>query len=90
MDALKLYVKLYLNACICKHKLLDVSSLEARGRNLSGHSHTETPSSMSSVSEMDELMNALELGDRVGVQYYHNHLKSKMQLDYYWALVRCI
>ena len=54
-------------------------SLEARGHNLSGHSHTETPSSMSSVSEMDELMNALELGDRVSffiksVEFSHRRL----------------
>ncbi len=42
--------------------------LEPPGRaHGGGHSHTETPSSISSVSEMDELMTALELGERVGL-----------------------
>ena len=34
---------------------------------MSGHAHIETPSSMSSVGEVDEIMTTLELGDRVGV-----------------------
>ena len=58
----------YMYICINKHF---VCSLEPRSRNLSGHSHTETPSSMSSVSEVDELMTALELGERVGSIILH-------------------
>ncbi|KAL5019275.1 hypothetical protein ScPMuIL_004997 [Solemya velum] len=35
--------------------------LEPRSRNLSGHSHTETPSSVSSMSEVEELLNNVQL-----------------------------
>ena len=62
---MKIIVLLFLKLVVLSFYFTISFSLEARGHNLSGHSHTETPSSMSSVSEMDELMNALELGDRV-------------------------
>ena len=62
---MKIIVPLFLTLVVLPFYFTISFSLEARGHNLSGHSHTETPSSMSSVSEMDELMNALELGDRV-------------------------
>lgn len=39
--------------------------LEPRTRSLSGHCHTETPSSVSSLSEVDELMTTLDIAERV-------------------------
>ncbi|XP_064635771.1 uncharacterized protein LOC135492948 isoform X2 [Lineus longissimus] len=38
--------------------------LEPRTRSLSGHCHTETPSSVSSLSEVDELMTTLDIAER--------------------------
>ena len=53
-------------------KLIDYGlycRLESRPRGSSLHSHTETPSSMSSVSEIDEMMNNVDLLDRFNVSY---------------------
>ena len=53
-------------------------SLDAQSRGLGGHSHTETPSSLSSVSEVDDLMTALDLVDRVGSWQTDNEIVTQM------------
>ena len=47
------------------YNICDAFRLEPRPPFISGHSHTETPSSMSSVSEVEELMTSLDLGENV-------------------------
>ena len=54
--------------CVVSLKLfVVVVRLSGSAQCLGGHSHTETPSSLSSVSEMEELMCALDLGERVTI-----------------------
>ena len=47
--------------------------LESRPRNSSVHSHTETPSSGTSQSEIEEIMNNVDLMDRLNVSSVFAH-----------------
>ena len=44
-------------------------SLDFHPRNSSLNSHAETPSTISSTSEIDEMMNNVEIADRMNVSF---------------------